>query len=162
MFFPFKTSLRQQPRVWACSSAWLERTPDKREVGSSSLPRPTIWGCSSVGRALPLQGRCRRFESVQLQRRWSGRVADCHAARPCSFTSEYPVARRKVRISGFGQLCGTRHRVNRLALTGSRSEFWSWRIDREKREAMTLRRHGQAMKSSRWMPWRQEAMKDVV
>ena len=21
---------------------WLERTPDKREVGSSSLPRPTI------------------------------------------------------------------------------------------------------------------------
>ena len=27
---------------WACSSAWLERTPDKREVGSSSLPRPTI------------------------------------------------------------------------------------------------------------------------
>ncbi len=29
---------------WACSSAWLERTPDKREVGSSSLPRPTISG----------------------------------------------------------------------------------------------------------------------
>ena len=29
-------------RLWACSSAWLERTPDKREVGSSSLPRPTI------------------------------------------------------------------------------------------------------------------------
>ena len=25
----------------ACSSARLERTPDKREVGSSSLPRPT-------------------------------------------------------------------------------------------------------------------------
>ena len=25
----------------ACSSGWLERTPDKREVGSSSLPRPT-------------------------------------------------------------------------------------------------------------------------
>ena len=24
------------------SSAWLERTPDKGEVGSSSLPRPTI------------------------------------------------------------------------------------------------------------------------
>ena len=29
-----------EPR--ACSSVWLERTPDKREVGSSSLPRPTI------------------------------------------------------------------------------------------------------------------------
>ncbi len=29
----------------ACSSAWLERTPDKREVGSSSLPRPTILLC---------------------------------------------------------------------------------------------------------------------
>ena len=32
-------------RIWqgAGSSAWLERTPDKREVGSSSLPRPTIY-----------------------------------------------------------------------------------------------------------------------
>ena len=28
-------------RFRACSSGWLERTPDKREVGSSSLPRPT-------------------------------------------------------------------------------------------------------------------------
>ena len=28
---------------WACSSARLERTPDKREVGSSSLPRPTTY-----------------------------------------------------------------------------------------------------------------------
>ena len=26
----------------ACSSAWLERPPDKREVGGSSPPRPTI------------------------------------------------------------------------------------------------------------------------
>ncbi len=33
--------------VGACSSARLERTPDKREVGSSSLPRPTI---SVIGR----------------------------------------------------------------------------------------------------------------
>ena len=32
----------------ACSSAWLERTPDKREVGSSSLPRPTNFlGCAA-------------------------------------------------------------------------------------------------------------------
>jgi hypothetical protein len=30
--------------VWACSSAWLERTPDKREVGGSSPPRPTNHG----------------------------------------------------------------------------------------------------------------------
>ncbi len=28
----------------ACSSVRLERTPDKREVGSSSLPRPTRFG----------------------------------------------------------------------------------------------------------------------
>ena len=61
---------RTPSKRWACSSAWLERTPDKREVGSSSLPRPTrispVGGRSSVGRALPLQGRCRRFESVRL------------------------------------------------------------------------------------------------
>ena len=29
--------------VRAGSSAWLERTPDKREVGGSSPPRPTIY-----------------------------------------------------------------------------------------------------------------------
>ena len=27
--------------VWAYSSAWLERFPDKEEVGGSSPPRPT-------------------------------------------------------------------------------------------------------------------------
>ena len=27
---------------WAYSSAWLERFPDKEEVGGSSPPRPTI------------------------------------------------------------------------------------------------------------------------
>ena len=31
-----------KPYVWACSSVWLGRTPDKGEVGSSSLPRPTM------------------------------------------------------------------------------------------------------------------------
>ena len=36
-----------KPYVWACSSVWLERTPDKGEVGSSSLPRPTMpYHCS--------------------------------------------------------------------------------------------------------------------
>jgi hypothetical protein len=29
-------------RIWACSSAWLERTPDKREVDGSTPSRPTI------------------------------------------------------------------------------------------------------------------------
>ena len=27
--------------TWAYSSVWLERTPDKREVGGSNPPRPT-------------------------------------------------------------------------------------------------------------------------
>ena len=31
------------PQTWVCSSAWLERTPDKGEVGGSSPPRPTIF-----------------------------------------------------------------------------------------------------------------------
>ena len=30
------------PNFRVCSSAWLERTPDKGEVGGSSPPRPTI------------------------------------------------------------------------------------------------------------------------
>ena len=59
----------------------LERTPDKREVSGSTPLRPTtlplrwelasmllnaFWGCSSGGRAPPLQGGGRRFESDQL------------------------------------------------------------------------------------------------
>ena len=31
----------RDPHTWVCSSAWLERTPDKGEVGGSSPPRPT-------------------------------------------------------------------------------------------------------------------------
>jgi hypothetical protein len=59
------------PRRWAYSSVGLEHTPDKREVGSSNLPRPTnyhdlTWGCSSAGRAAALQAVGRRFDSGQL------------------------------------------------------------------------------------------------
>lgn len=28
--------------IWGCSSGWLERTPDKREVGGSIPPSPTL------------------------------------------------------------------------------------------------------------------------
>ena len=44
MLFMFRIGVNQVWLIRACSSAWLERTPDKREVGSSSLPRPTIFG----------------------------------------------------------------------------------------------------------------------
>ena len=44
----------------------VERAPDKREVDSSSLSRPTKWGCSSVGRAPALQAGGHRFEPVHL------------------------------------------------------------------------------------------------
>src|SRR5437867_3744541 len=49
-----------------------ERTPDKGEVGSSNLPRPTMptvklaRGYSSVGRAPALQAGGQRFESAYL------------------------------------------------------------------------------------------------
>ena len=53
-----------------CSSVWLERTPDKGEVGGSSPPRPTSlnpkWGHSSIGRASALQAGGRRFDSDWL------------------------------------------------------------------------------------------------
>ena len=65
-------------QAWAYSSVGLERTPDKREVGGSSPPRPTssddatrMWGCSSVGRAPALQAGCRRFDSDQLHQDFS-------------------------------------------------------------------------------------------
>ena len=50
----------ERSRAWAYSSAWLERTPDKREVGGSSPPRPTrletgldLGGVAQLGERLP-------------------------------------------------------------------------------------------------------------
>ena len=41
-------------KIRVCSSAWLERTPDKGEVGSSSLLRPTNYGAlAQLGEHLP-------------------------------------------------------------------------------------------------------------
>ena len=39
----------ERSRAWAYSSAWLERTPDKREVGGSSPPRPTRHALTEIG-----------------------------------------------------------------------------------------------------------------
>ena len=57
------------PQTWVCSSAWLERTPDKGEVGGSNPPRPTNfwvisfnWGYSSAGRAPGLHPGGQQFD----------------------------------------------------------------------------------------------------
>lgn len=59
----------------ALGLSWLERTPDKGEVGSSNLPRPTnfVWetpveirGHSSAGRAPALHAGGQRFDPVWL------------------------------------------------------------------------------------------------
>ena len=57
----------RDPRKWVCSSAWLERTPDKGEVPGSSPGWPIrCRGFSSVGRAPALQAGCQEFESPNL------------------------------------------------------------------------------------------------
>jgi hypothetical protein len=73
----------ERSRAWAYSSAWLERTPDKREVGGSSPPRPTRhaltriesgWGCSSAGRAPALHAGGHRFDPVHLHHNEKSKV----------------------------------------------------------------------------------------
>ena len=59
----------------ACSSAWLERIPDKDEAGGSSPPRPTSLtlesgGISSAGRAPALQAGGQRFDPAILHQAW--------------------------------------------------------------------------------------------
>ena len=59
----------------ACSSAWLERIPDKDEAGGSSPPRPTSGtlesgGISSAGRAPALQAGGQRFDPAILHQAW--------------------------------------------------------------------------------------------
>ena len=58
--------------IWAYSSAGLERTPDKGEVGGSSPLSPMIWGISSAGRAPALQAGGHRFEPDILHSNLSG------------------------------------------------------------------------------------------
>ena len=54
MVFMFRVGVNQVWLIRACSSVRLERTPDKREVGSSSLPRPTsiFGGLAQLGERL--------------------------------------------------------------------------------------------------------------
>ena len=55
--------------------SWLERTPDKREVGSSSLPRPTITGCVALS---PPPGVAPAKGAKEI-----GAVAQLGERRPC-------------------------------------------------------------------------------
>ena len=95
----FKSVIWNPKFAWACSSVWLERTPDKREVDGSTPSRPTIWiivdnwrlnavsnrqlnfqwtilsgksywGCSSAGRAPALHAGGHRFEPVHLHQKY--------------------------------------------------------------------------------------------
>ena len=74
MFFDLlKISVCSRNGLWAYSSAWLERTPDKREVDGSSPSRPTTItfdgscrGCSSAGRAPALHAGGHRFDPGHL------------------------------------------------------------------------------------------------
>ncbi|CAN0047516.1 unnamed protein product, partial [Phaeothamnion confervicola] len=55
--------------ISATVTLWLERTPDKREVGGSTPPRPTsnmVRGFSSAGRAVALQASGHRFDPDKL------------------------------------------------------------------------------------------------
>jgi hypothetical protein len=104
------------PRRWAYSSVGLEHTPDKREVGSSNLPRPTIrrraetlrsphlgsagrtltWGCSSAGRAAALQAVGRRFDSGQLHQLLVNRPVEWGVIDSWSFDDSSAARMRKL------------------------------------------------------------------
>ena len=50
----FGSDLKLESALRACSSAWLERIPDKDEAGGSSPPRPTKnGGLAQLGERLP-------------------------------------------------------------------------------------------------------------
>jgi hypothetical protein len=44
-----RSAIRDPKSSGACSSVWLERTPDKREVDGSTPSRPTIEGNGADG-----------------------------------------------------------------------------------------------------------------
>ena len=119
----------------ACSSAWSERTPDKREVDGSNPSRPTIartghcvGGVAQLGERLPCTQEVigsspfTSTTSPWFVARWSGGVS----TRFCSLT------------------------------------IWKDNLTDRRQRGLCQLFCGQAIKGSRWMPWCQEAMKDVV
>ena len=79
--YEFRVAKELNSSLWtpisrgACSSAWLERIPDKDEAGGSSPPRPTSStlesrGISSAGRAPALQAGGQRFDPAILHQAW--------------------------------------------------------------------------------------------
>src|SRR5690606_41203881 len=77
------TSVTGCPRRLGLLLSWLERTPDKGEVGSSNLPRPTNchgmwpicrWCHSSAGRAPALHAGGQRFDPAWLHHSSTNRL----------------------------------------------------------------------------------------
>ena len=77
MLFMFRVGVNQVWLIRACSSAWLERTPDKREVGSSSLPRPTIFArlTDLVAAERHDIASAKHWSSMLSIRLWNGGIA---------------------------------------------------------------------------------------
>ena len=144
-----------------CGLAWshgpiaqlAERTADNREVSGSNPLRPTTVtarGCSSVGRAPPLQGGGRRFDPGQLHQARATWRRDTSGG-PLPLRQGRPVVPRTAGVKNPGSL--TTEDVGNLVAKASTKPLQRF---------VQCKRRGQATKGVRWMPWRRPAMKDVV
>ena len=133
----------------ACSSVWLERTPDKREVDGSTPSRPTNdsqrWGCSSVGRAPALHAGGHRFEPVHLHHLWS-------------VPSKHWLSSNRQITSDYSRTRDDYHQFNLFYLFFDNLDMSVWKRSIQ----LCWQFCDQVSKGRRWMPWRQEAMKDVA
>ena len=123
--------------------------PPPLVAGVSATSGWILGGISSVGRAPALQAGGHRFEPGILQRpapfrpRMTGKLADPESVwAPAVF----------LRVSLFQR--------KRLAI--SKVHFAPVAMDHARRSSWNAHYRGQVTKGARWMPWREEAMKDVA
>ena len=64
--------------LWACSSVWLERTPDKREVDGSTPSRPTRQSIEQSA------SRSDVYRHARFRARFFGGVAQLGERLPCT------------------------------------------------------------------------------
>ena len=135
------------------------------------------WGCSSAGRAPPLQGGGQGFESPHLHHALTapGRLTvlgpagtvlglsrgDRHG-RPRD-RCDKPHSRHRSYVTARLGSCATRaYQSKSGSIDFVEDYFRRDHASASQHRASRVNAVGQATKSMRWMPWRQEPMKDVA
>ena len=171
MFLVQRTEDRRQKKVLGLQLSWLERTPDKGEVGSSSLLRPTIQKTED-GRQ-KTEFRSSKLDELSVLSHlfsviWNGAIAqlgerllctqEVSGSIPLGSTIQKTEDRRRhldKDVQFFVNIC----HCGAIQIICPQSSVF---CPLEEIFNNLLQSNDQEEKRKRWMPWQSEAKKDVI